>query len=54
MTESDSSDYSSDEETLQARKIRLQHFLPDKGETGQVSLFSLSLLNTEMRSGLLV
>ena len=38
MVESDSSDYSSEEETLKANKIRLQHSLPDKVENGQVSL----------------
>ena len=38
MIESDSSDYSSDEEeTLKANKIRLQHSLPAKVENGQVS-----------------
>ena len=49
MIESDSSDYSSDEETLKARKIRLQHSLPAKVENGQVS-FSLVLIITVILS----
>ena len=41
MVESDHTGYSSDEEeTLQARKLRLQHIPPIKDENGQVSQFS--------------
>ena len=54
MIESDSSDYSSDEEeTLKANKIRLQHSLPAKVENGQVSLAcSHYHCHTELSSGL--